>query len=108
VHTWTIFSCAVGGSLAVELVALNEVYQAQRYQLHWRYRKVGFYIGRLLMACVAGWLAIVYEIDKPLLAVQVGASAPLLLRALARGMLPPANPRSGMNLESRRSVNPPV
>ena len=35
---------------------------------------------------MGGGLALAYEIDKPLLAINVGASAPLILKSLADGV----------------------
>lgn len=80
------FLCGMGGSVAIELVALYEAYQIEPFMLPERYKKFGFYVIRVLLAMAAGGLAVVYEIDKPLLAVNVGVSAPLLLQALARGL----------------------
>jgi hypothetical protein len=80
------FFCGMGGSIAIELVALYEAYQIEPFKLPERYRKFWFYVIRLLLAMAAGGLAVAYEIDKPLLAVNVGVSAPLLLQTLARGL----------------------
>jgi len=76
----------MGGSVAIELVAAYEAYQVEPFRLPERYKKFSFYIIRLLLAMAAGGLAVAYEIDKPLLAVNVGVSAPLLLQTLARGL----------------------
>jgi hypothetical protein len=76
----------MGGSIAIELVALYEVYLVEPFKLPERYRKFWFYVIRILLAMAAGGLAVAYEIDKPLLAVNVGVSAPLLLQTLAQGL----------------------
>jgi hypothetical protein len=44
-----------------------------------------FWVLRGLLAVAAGGLAVLYEVDKPLLAVNIGASAPLLIQMLAQG-----------------------
>jgi hypothetical protein len=82
----TTFLCGMGGSLSIELVSLVEAYQVEPFRLPERYKKLGFYVVRILFAVVAGGLAVAYEIDKPLLAINVGVSAPLLLQTLARGL----------------------
>jgi len=80
------FLCGMGGSIAVELVTLYEAFQSEPLKLPARYRSFWFYLIRLLLAMAAGGLALAYEIEKPLLAVNVGVSAPLLLQTLARGL----------------------
>lgn len=82
----TTFLCGMGGSIAIELVALYEAYQTEPFRLPERYSKFWFYVIRILLAMAAGGLAVAYEIDEPLLAVNVGVSAPLLLQTLARGL----------------------
>ena len=81
-----IVVCGMGGSVAIELVTLLEEYQKEPLKLPERYRRLGYYVVRTLVAFAAGGLALAYEIDKPLLALNVGASAPLLVQALARGL----------------------
>jgi len=80
------FLYGMGGSLAIELLTLYELYQVEPVRLPERYRRFWFYVIRLLLAMAGGALAVVYEINKPRLAVNIGASAPLLLQALARGL----------------------
>jgi hypothetical protein len=58
-----------------------------------RYKKVGFYIIRLLLAAVGGGLAIAYEIDKPILAANIGAATPAIIEALAQGYKPSSKER---------------
>ncbi len=92
----TTFLCGFAGSVAIEIAALHQIYQAWNPEtkgLPERYRKAGFWITRFLLALCAGGLAVAYEIDKPILAINIGASAPLILNALGQGFknttLPP-------------------
>jgi hypothetical protein len=81
------FLCGMGGSIAVELVTLVQAYEHEPINLPARYRQVGFYIVRSLLVVAAGLLAVAYGVyDRPILSVNIGASAPLLIQALARGI----------------------
>jgi hypothetical protein len=83
-----LFLCGVGGSLIVELATAYQHYEREAEELPARYNKRGFWLVRALMAVAAGWLVILYEVDKPLLAANIGASAPLLIQMLAKGYRP--------------------
>jgi hypothetical protein len=100
ISTLAIFLWGAGGSVAVEIVTLWGYYEQGAGQLPARYRQVGFWIVRLLLAIMAGGLALAYEIQKPLLAVNVGASTPLLIRALAQGLRPKTDLKSAAPAES--------
>jgi len=78
------------GSAAVEVVALLSFYYSNPMALPGRYKKPGFWITRLLLALLAGALAIGYEIDQRILAFNIGAATPLIITSLARGFRPPA------------------
>jgi len=73
------------GSLAVEVITLYQAYHSRRISIPERYKRVGFWVVRFFLSLIAGGLAVAYEIDRPLLAVNIGASAPLIIQALARG-----------------------
>jgi hypothetical protein len=83
------FLSGFGGSIAVEIVLLNQYLQEDRRRLPARYRSPLFWIVRLLLAVVGGGLALAYEIDKPLLAANIGAATPLIIRAFSEGIKPP-------------------
>ncbi len=92
----TIFLCGFFGSVAIEIAAIHQAYQSltsKSPELPFRYKKVGFWITRSILAAIAGGLAVAYEIDKPILAINIGASTPLILNALGQGfknsMTPP-------------------
>jgi hypothetical protein len=82
-----VFLCGAGGSFVVELAALHQVYGGKKPKLPDRYCLIGFWVTRLLMVVVAGLLpAYIYEVNTKLLAANIGASAPLLIMELARGV----------------------
>lgn len=82
------FLWGCGGSVAVEVINLHAVYQQPTVEIPERYRRLGFYVVRFLLTLLAGCLAVAYDIDKPLLALNVGAATPLIIRALAEGIGP--------------------
>jgi hypothetical protein len=81
------FLCGFGGSVAVEIVLLNQFMQTDS-ALPERYKKPAFWVVRILLAIVGGGLALAYEIDKPLLAANIGAATPLIIKAFSEGIRP--------------------
>ena len=84
--TWETFAWGFAGSAAVEMVTLLTYYSARAGRLPARYRKAGFWITRTILAVLAGLLAVAYEIDKRILAFNVGAATPLIVSFMARGV----------------------
>lgn len=76
------FFLGMFGSLAVDLVAFASAYDKEE-PLPKKYTKVGYYIVRALLALTGGSLVVIYGIDTPFGALQIGASTPALLNALA-------------------------
>ncbi|MGH9870764.1 MAG: hypothetical protein ACREAA_21715 [Candidatus Polarisedimenticolia bacterium] len=93
------FLWGFAGSVSVEIVALLGFYSLNRARLPERYSKVGFWITRLVLACLAGALAVGYDIQGRILAFNIGAATPLIITSLARGLRQPFEepipPRSG-------------
>ena len=81
----TIFLCGFAGSVAIDVMAALRIYEAKSVKFPERYRHWFYYVCRLLLACIGGSLAIAYEIDKAILAINIGASAPLILTSLSQG-----------------------
>ncbi len=79
------FAWGFAGSGAVEVVALLSSYYSTPIELPARYRKPGFWVTRIVLACLAGVLAVGYEIDQRILAFNIGAATPLIINSLARG-----------------------
>ena len=83
-----VFLFGFSGSAAMEVVAALPIFHNQPIIVPERYKLISFWVLRTLFAVIAGGLAIVYNADTRLLAVNVGASAPLLLQALGQGIRP--------------------
>ena len=81
-----VFFWGAGGSVAVEIVSINQYYNKGISRLPKRYKNPVFWLVRLALAAVAGGLALAYEIEKPLLAANIGAATPLIIQALAEGI----------------------
>src|SRR5471030_898508 len=84
--TTTIFLWAAAGSIAVDVMAAIRIYESPSVEFPERYSRVFYYICRLMLAAIGGSLAVAYEIDKAILAINIGASAPLILTSLAQGL----------------------
>ena len=82
------FIWAFVGSGAVEVVALLSFYYSRSARLPERYRKLGFWVARLMLAMLAGAIAVGYEINQPILAFNIGAATPLIITSVARGFRP--------------------
>jgi hypothetical protein len=80
-----IFAWGFGGSVAVEVVAAAQYFDSASEEFPDRYRKIAFYVVRGLVAVIGGGLALAYQIDKALLAVNIGAATPLIIQAFAQG-----------------------
>jgi hypothetical protein len=81
-----IFGCGAAGSLIIEVLRMMEYVEGDQAKLPTRYKSLLFWALRVLLAIAAGGLAVAYKIREPILAVNVGASAPLILRAFAQGV----------------------
>lgn len=89
-----VFLWGLGGSLAVEVVAVWKLYDRGATHLPARYRLKSFYIMRLLLAVIGGGLAVAYEVQAPFVAVHIGAATPLIIRALTE--TPPMAVKKGI------------
>jgi hypothetical protein len=80
------------GSLALEVISLpNEMKTVSAQGVPAYYKKVSFWIVRLLVTGIAGALAIAEKASSPLIAINIGASAPAILQLLTN---PPKTPPS--------------
>lgn len=85
-HPLETFLWGFLGSTAVEIMSLFGFYTTLRGRLPNRYRKVGFWITRFVLALMAGAIAVAYEIDQRILAFNVGAATPLIVTFMAKGL----------------------
>jgi len=89
-NSW-IFLCGFLGSFAAEVINVYQLYAAagnKKRVLPPHYKSIGFWIIRFLLAVIAGGLAIAYEIDKALPAINIGIATPLIIKALGEGVKP--------------------
>jgi len=100
------FFWGFAGSLAVEVVNVNQAFTSRRSALPRRYRQPAFWVWRVLLAVVGGGLAVAYGItDNRILAANIGVATPLIIQALARGLkvsssrLPQSLPGTGDDAE---------
>jgi hypothetical protein len=77
------------GSVAVEVIAIIQFYTSANSNLPERYSQFAFYVVRFLLALIGGGLAVAYNIDNPILAINIGAATPLIIQTFAQ------NPPSG-------------
>lgn len=80
-----IFLWGFGGSMAVEVITLYGLFSIDaKKSLPRRYRQVGFWVTRIVLAIIAGGLALAYHVNSSLLAFHVGAATPLIVQTIAR------------------------
>jgi hypothetical protein len=79
------FAWGFAGSVAVEVITLLGFYQARPMRIPRRYRRTGFWVTRVILAGLAGALAVGYGIEQRILAFNIGAATPLIISSLARG-----------------------
>jgi len=87
-HPLETFLWGFLGSAAVELMNLFGFYTSRRGRLPSRYRKVGFWVTRFVLALVAGAVSVGYAIDQRILAFNIGAATPLIITFMAKGLRP--------------------
>lgn len=81
-----IFLWGFCGSAAVEVVNLYIYFNKDDNTLPSRYRRTGFWIIRVLLAIIAGGLALAYNIENPILAINIGAATPLIVQTLTKSI----------------------
>jgi hypothetical protein len=84
-----MFLFGLAGSAAIEILSVLAVYEGGR-QSPARYRRPGFWVVRCLMGLTGGLLAIGYGVQSDIVALHIGATAPLILGNLRRS--PPDAP----------------
>ncbi len=85
-NTIETFSWSFFGSFAMEELSAYEAINGNNGDLPKQYRKSPFIAIKIILAVVAGGLAVSYGINTPLLALNVGVSTPLILRTFAKGL----------------------
>lgn len=80
-----MFGWGVLGSVGIEVVGMLQYFQAQN-SLPERYKSWVFWILRASLAVMGGGLAVAYDIDKALLAINIGAATPLILQQFVQNV----------------------
>jgi len=82
--SWSIFLWGLGGSFAIEMVSLLSEMRTRSGNVSAYYKNPTYWIVRVAVMGIAGGLAVAEDASKPLLAVNIGASAPAILQLLAQ------------------------
>jgi len=83
------FGWGAFGSIAIEVINIYQSYE-QHNKLPEKYKCLGYWIVRACVVVVSGVFAVSYEIDKPLLAINIGVATPLIIQAF--GKVKPVTP----------------
>jgi len=83
--TWQQFCWGFVGSMALEIIDANDAFHATPIQIPSRYCRVGYWFVRFALALVCGAFAVISYAPSPILALEAGAIAPLLIRASSVG-----------------------
>lgn len=78
------FFWGLAGSLALEVVDLNDVFHAPKIRVPSRYRDPFYWAVRLLLALCGGAIAAACEAPTAAIALNFGAFAPLAIKALSK------------------------
>jgi hypothetical protein len=89
-ETWQVFFYAFVGSVAVDVIAILAIYRADK-EFPPEYKKYGYWFFRIVLALIGGVLAFAFGARTPLLALQIGATAPALIERFLQA--PPPTPR---------------
>lgn len=86
-HAVDLFWIGVFGAASVEIVAFAGHYDTGAHPA--KYRKLGFYVTKIMLALIGGALVVVYGVTTAPAALQIGASASAVVLALSRRETPP-------------------
>jgi len=78
-----LFFVGVFGSFVVEAASIVKCYHREQ-PFPKRFAKPGFYFWQFVISLGSGFLVVAYDISKPIVALQIGASAPTIFLAMAQ------------------------
>jgi hypothetical protein len=81
-----VFLWGFAGSVAIEVVTIVQLYYSELISIPERYTRWDFRVLRFLLAVLGGRLAAAHDAQTRILAINIGASAPLILHALGQGI----------------------
>lgn len=82
IPAWMFLSGFIG-SASVETVKILLIYE-RGTPFPARYKKIGFWVVRTVLALIGGGLSVAYEITNPIIAFHIGASASSIIENLSR------------------------
>jgi hypothetical protein len=80
-----MFFYGFAGSFAAEIVLMAQILQSEPLVIPKRLRQPLYWLFRTVLAIVGGGLALAYDVHQALLAVNIGASTPLIIQAFSQG-----------------------
>lgn len=94
---WQVFGAGFAGGFAAEMVALYELRHNVTSELPHYIKSKFYWLISLVMMLIGAGLTCLYGIEEVqgLLAVNIGASAPLILRTLSKNVPPKEPPKIG-------------
>lgn len=93
-NAWQItFAWGFFGSIAADFMRLRHASENARAGLPSLYKQPRFYFIAFGTALIAGGVAVVEGADKPLLAFQIGVTAPFVVQSISKK--PPVLPGGG-------------
>ena len=83
--SWTVFIVGFAGGFLADLLALYELRHIDPASLPTYIKSKFYWVMNIVMACLGGGLALLYGFKdvNALLVVNIGASAPLIIKSLA-------------------------
>jgi hypothetical protein len=92
--TLLLYGSGVAGSIAIELVLVLDCYRSSSGRLPATYRRRGFWIARILFAGLAGLLPLASGVTNYMAAIELGASAQIVLISISNRARHRTRPRT--------------
>ncbi len=98
---WTIFAVGCLGGLVAEFASIWALRKEDPRVWPAYFKRVRYYVLSGIMVLIGGGLAVAYGIEQMsvFLALNIGASAPLIIQQLGRNVAPP--PRAQVPVDAR-------
>ena len=71
---------------AVEILMIYQMFDSPQIEIPAKYTMVAFWVVRLLVAVIAGGVAVARNADSPRVALEIGAATPLIVNAIAHSL----------------------
>ena len=96
-----IFLCGIFGGVLAELAIINDFKRDKPDEYPYWLKQKSYWIIEGLMILAGGFVVVLYSLDvyiTPILAVNIGASAPLIIKGLTGGTGIPSKPEKPKNI----------